>query len=142
MERHREHRRIKSRNKCHDNSGDRRTGKCISQHSHRSDRRKDALTQNQIDSINDRTDQTKHISHESIGGQIIALLGQDADQCTDQSDGDSENLLPCRLLLIKENHNQKHPDRLQTGKYGTGYRSRFTQPRQIKKHKAVQSECP
>ena len=42
--------------------------------------------QNQIDSINDGTDQAKHIPHESIGGQIIALLGQDADQCTDQSD--------------------------------------------------------
>ena len=141
MERHRKHRCIESSNKCNYNSRDCRTGKCISQHGHRPDGRKDTLAKYQINCINDRTDQTKHIPHESIGCQIITLLCQDTDQRTDQTDRNPENLLPCRFLFLKEENKQKYPDRLKTGKNGTGHRSCFTQSGQIKKHKAIQSEC-
>ena len=75
MERHGEYRGIKSCNKRDYNGRHGSTGKGISQHRYRSNGREDALTKNQIDSIYHRAKKTKHISRESIGRQIITLLG-------------------------------------------------------------------
>ena len=112
MERQGEYRGIESGNRGHDNGRHRRTGKCVAQQGNRPDRGKNAIAQNQVDGIDYGTHQAEHIPHKSIGGQIITLLRQDADQRTDQSDGDADYLFGRRLLLIEENHNKKHPDGL------------------------------
>ena len=75
MERHGEYRGIKSRNERYYYSRYSSTGKSIAQHGYCSDSSQDTLTKNQIDSIYHRAKKTKHISRESIGRQIIALLG-------------------------------------------------------------------
>ena len=61
MERHGEYRSVEAGNHCHYNSGYGRTGKCISQHGHCTDRSKNTMTQNQVDSIDDGTNQAEEV---------------------------------------------------------------------------------
>ena len=74
--------------------------------------------------------------------QIIAALGQYTQQCTTETEGNTDNFHQCSPLGQKENGDKKYPDRLQGIEYGTTDRCRLTDTQQIAEHKTIHAECP
>ena len=74
--------------------------------------------------------------------QVIAALGQDTQQCTTETEGNTDNFHQCSPFVQKENRDKKHPDGLQGIEYGTTDRCRLTDTQQIAEHKTIHAECP
>jgi len=136
-----EQRRVPAQDSRYHQTGQRRAPKHIFHYGHQADLFQQFLTQNQINGKEHRTEQAQHITCKGIMCQVIAALSQYTQQCTTETEGNTDNFHQCSPLVQKENGDKKYPDRLQGIEYGTTDRRRLTDTQQIAEHKTIHAEC-
>ncbi len=74
--------------------------------------------------------------------QVIAALSQYTQQCTTETERDTDDFHQRSPLVQKENGDKKHQIGCRGIEYGTTDRRRFTDTQQIAEHKTIHAECP